>query len=115
MSYNALLLTTYGGCKKISLDFNNYEQMGEMVNASLIKIVITIMTMNHSNKLGFTVVGFCNSEPDEVNDERNEVMEQFSGSKNIYGNVVLCGFNNVYTPLKEYQLDVLMDYLRSKY
>ena len=80
-----------------------------------IKIIITPITMRISQELGFTVVGFYNAYCEEECDEENELIEQFSGMKNIKGSVVLCGFDNVYTPLKEYQVERLLDYLRTKY
>ena len=115
MPYNALIVPTFGGCRKVELDFNNYEEMGNAIYASLIKIIITPITMRISQELGFTVVGFYNAYCEEECDEENELIEQFSGMRNIKGSVVLCGFDNVYTPLKEYQVERLLDYLRTKY
>ena len=45
MPYNALIVPTFGGCRKVELDFNNYEEMGNAIYASLIKIIITPLTI----------------------------------------------------------------------
>ncbi len=90
MPYNALIVPTFGGCRKVELDFNNYEEMGNAIYASLIKIIITPITMRISQELGFTVVGFynayCEEECDEENElivqDNNEMLEQTNESEN---------------------------------
>ena len=102
---NAILLRTDGSFEKIKVDFSTPEGLHEPIECDRFNIISTQKLRNLSDKLGFSVVMYCDERGMMKNLPENERAAELSGYDVLWGDVVICGFIKDLAPLSESELD----------
>lgn len=108
---NAILLRTDGSLEPITVDFTTLEGLYAPINCSRLNIISTQKLRTLSDRLGFTVVMYCDERGMMKNLKENSKAAYLSGYDVIFGDVVICGFDRDYAPLETDEIADVLDEL----
>lgn len=91
---NAIVLTTCGELKKVHINFANSYELGNPINAKQIHMVLQEELTYLSDKIGYTIVGYADELALFNGLENNNLIEKIVNTSTIFGDIVLCGYNN---------------------
>lgn len=95
---------------KADIDFSNYDEINEAINAERLSTIHTAKTQELSDKLGIHLLGFVDSNGNDIN---NKKASEISGYDYIGSMMILCKCGEGYTPLPftEEEIDMVYTYL----
>jgi len=111
---NAVLLRANGSYEKIKVDFGSLEGLYAPIGCDRINIISTQKLKNLSDRLGFTVVMYCDERGMLKQLEENEVAAELSGYDVIWGDVIICGFKDDCAPLYKDEVEEVCEMLAEK-
>lgn len=109
---NAVLLRADGSFEKIKVDFDSLEGLYAPIGCDRLNIISTQGMNDLSDKLGFTVVMYCDERGMQKELPENELAARISGYEVIWGDVVICGFTNDYAPLYKDEVVAVCEFLK---
>lgn len=102
---NAVLLRADGTHERVKVDFTTLEGLYAPLGCDRINAISTQALRDLSDRLGFTVVMYCDERGMSKGLPENTVAASLSGYDVIFGDVVVCGFEKDYAPLGEDELE----------
>lgn len=108
---NAILLRTDGSLEPITVDFTTLEGLYAPLGCDRLNIISTLKTRELSDRLGFTVVMYCDERGMMKSLKENSRAAYLSGYDVIFGDVVICGFDRDYAPLGTDEIEEALDEL----
>ena len=106
--FNAVRLSFDCSYERIRVDFGSDDGLFAPLGCGSIRL-ISMQAL--SDELGFTVVMYCDGNGDAACSEKNLIACDLSGYENVFGNAVICGFGEEYTPLSGDELTQLCEVL----
>ena len=111
---NAILLRTDGSYEKIKVDFSSLEGLYAPLACERINTISTQKLKDISEKLGFTVVMYCDERGMQKHLQENTVAANLSGYDVIWGDTIICGFKKDYAPLYKDELNDICELLETE-
>ena len=111
---NAVLLRTDGSYAPIEVDFTTLEGLYAPIGCDRLNIISTQRLRTLSDRLGFTVVMYCDERGMLKSLRENGVAAELSGYEVIFGDVVICGFDRDYSPLCTDEVEEVLDMLKER-
>lgn len=108
---NAVLLRADGSYERITVDFDTLEGLYAPIDCDRINIISTRALRDVSDRLGFTVVMYCDERGMQKNLPENARAAEISGYDVIWGDVVICGFKDDYAPLCTDEIEEVCEFL----
>ena len=110
---NAVLLRADGSCERITVDFDTLEGLYAPLDCDRVNIISTQKLKELSDKLGFTVVMYCDEKGTQKQLPENRRAAELSGYDVIWGDVVVCGFEKDYAPFSAYETGKAIAFLEN--
>ena len=108
---NAVILRADGSYERIKADFESAEGLRNPLGCDRINIVSTVRLRELSDKLGFTVVMYCDERGMMKHLPENAIAANLSGYDVIWGDAVICGFQNDCAPLFKDEIEEVLGLL----
>ncbi|MBE6548412.1 MAG: hypothetical protein E7667_06020 [Ruminococcaceae bacterium] len=110
---NAIKLTFDGSFERVKVDFSSLEGLRAPLDCERVNAISTEKLRGLSDKLGFTVVMYCDERGMMKHLNENVMAADLSGYEVIFGDVIICGFKDDYAPLYKDELDEVWELLEA--